>query len=154
MEASRLLMRFLDPTLVAQRMDFVQELRPRAEDYAAVFTPDVADSIRGAYGAVWQSPPLWRIRPDQTYLRVSAATAEELGRGGGQAQAFPGGYREIAPFLSPGRVWVCWEFLAPGALAGISYDGLVPLEGRWAWFPKPWRALPKTKQKAVSHWSE
>lgn len=155
LRATRFLARFIDPALAATRLEMVLELKPRPEDYARVFTPDVAEAVQGAYSGIWQSTPVWRIRPDQTFLRVFAATVPELRDSKGEAPSFPGGYREAAPFLVDGPVWICWELQVPAARAGMTFDGLVPFEDeRWAWFPKPWRALPKKKVKAVSHWSE
>ena len=29
----------------------------------------------------------------------------------------------------------------PGESLGMAFDGLVHVNGHWAWFPKPWRAL-------------
>ena len=155
LEATKLLMKFLDPALVAERLAMVLALRPAPEDYARVFVPEIADTVRTSYENVWRTAPLWRIRPDQTYLKVSAATVEELQGGGGQTMAFPGGYRDVAPFFAPGFIWVAWEFMAPSAVGGMSFDGLVPVGDRWAWFPKPWRVVPVAAiQRVASQWAD
>jgi hypothetical protein len=54
---------------------------------------------------------------------------------------FPGGYRAIAGYLRAERVWLCWRYAAHGAERGTLYDGLVQLEGRWLWCPKPYRVV-------------
>jgi len=55
--------------------------------------------------------------------------------------AFAGGLPDVAEQLVPDRFWVAWEFVEPGASCGMAYHGLVWLDGRFAWFPKPWRVL-------------
>lgn len=130
------------------------ELRPRPEDYARVFAPALAAAARDHLEQLWQTTPELRLRPDQTELRVHAATVDDLRSGTAKANAFPGGYRKLAPFLTDGHIWICWDVVAPGAGAGMSFDGLVPLDDRWAWFPKPWRALSREKAPAGSHWTD
>jgi hypothetical protein len=36
---------------------------------------------------------------------------------------------------------VRWKFVKPGETIGMAYDGLVFVNGHWAWFPKAWHAL-------------
>jgi hypothetical protein len=141
-EAGLLLRRFVDPALVAHRSDMVLALRPRHEDYAAVFAGDAAAAARAGYEGLWSNPPRWPIRPEQTALRVECALSDDFATGRAGAISFPGGYRAITRHLIPGRIWVCWEFLAPTARDGLAFDGLVEVGDRWAWFPKPWRVLP------------
>jgi hypothetical protein len=57
------------------------------------------------------------------------------------SRQFPQGYRAIAKWLQPGRVWVAWKYLKPGAQSGDAYNGLVWVDDHWAWFPKPFRVL-------------
>jgi hypothetical protein len=73
--------------------------------------------------------------PGQTELRISVSLAEALG------PEFPGGYRRVAAQLQPGFAWVAWSFVAPGESAGLSFDGLVRIDDRFAWFPRPWKLL-------------
>jgi hypothetical protein len=54
---------------------------------------------------------------------------------------FPRGYRSIAHWLQPERIWLAWKYLAPGAQSGVAYNGLVWMDDHWAWFPKPFRVL-------------
>ena len=37
--------------------------------------------------------------------------------------------------------WWRWKFTKPGEDLGMAYDGLVFVNGHWAWFPKPYRAI-------------
>jgi hypothetical protein len=132
----------------------VAGLRPDPADYERVFIEEAVAHARASFEALWQASFAVRVRPAQIELHVAAATVEELVEGTGAAQAFPGGYRDAATFFRPGHIWVCWELREPGAPAGMAFDGLVPLDDRWAWFPKPWRHMPTRRPRAVSHWTE
>jgi hypothetical protein len=73
---------------------------------------------------------------------VSSTAPALLRSPGHPSWEFPGGYRAIAGFLEPSRIWLCWQYHPPGG-AGISYDGLVWQGERWVWFPKPWRMVER-----------
>lgn len=144
--ATDLLSRFLPADLAPdERAALTQALCPRDEDYASAFLPPHAERVRVVYQGLWALRPAPSIAPTpgQTLLRLAVASAEELATGQPAAAEFPGGYREIGALLAPGSLWVSWHFLAPGESAGLLFDGLCYLgaEGRFAWFPKPWRAL-------------
>ena len=118
-------------------------LRPRPGDAAKVFRADVAGAIDAAQSQSWDAGRV-RIRPqsDQTALQVSVCPAGLLAQGGPLARPFPGAYRALAEYLEPSRTWATWVHHAPGKTKGLRYDGLVWVDDHWAWFPKPWRALP------------
>ncbi len=71
---------------------------------------------------------------------VTAALAPRAVDGFERSQ-FPGGYRDITGHLQPDRVGLTFVFVAPGEARGMADDGLVWIDGRWAWFPTPWRDL-------------
>lgn len=117
-------------------------ITPRDGDLRLAFIEEVAEHLAPLYAAMWGSPPLaLGVARDQTQLRATAATVELLRDGHPATEGFPGGYRRMAPALAPGRVWVAWKYVRPGASSGMSFDGLVFLDDHWAWFPKPWRGL-------------
>ena len=118
------------------------KLKPRDEDYEAVFTGAALASARAGYARLWAAPPPWPVKPDQTTIRIGAAYAEDFAGDDPRTRPFPGGYKGISPHLVPGRVWLVWEHVAPGATDGILFDGLVDLSDHFAWFPKPWRVVP------------
>ena len=112
--------------------------QPRPEDAAAVFTEQVAAAMGAHFKALWAVRPAITVHEGQTDLRLWTALSEDLLR---DAPEFPGGYKALAPYLTPGNVWISWKYTRPGATSGMAYDGLVWLEDRFAWFPKPWRVL-------------
>ena len=140
--AGRMLSQLADPARLADRLDLVVALRPLDEDYDHVFQPGAAEVARAGYAALWERPPILPIAADQTTLRLAVCYTEELIGYTGRAQSFPRGYQSIATQLVAGRIWCAWEYLRPGATDGMSFDGLVVVGDRFAWFPKPWRILP------------
>ncbi len=118
-------------------------LKPRDEDYDRVFVGAAAAAARAGYAGLWAGVPPWPARPDQTELHVAVAYTEDFAAGNERAAPFPGGYKTIAASLAPGVAWLLWEAVAPGERNGIVFDGLVPIDDRWAWFPKPWRVVPE-----------
>jgi hypothetical protein len=135
-------------------MSEIGSLRPEVGDYERVFVEEAAAHARTSYESLWNASFTVRVRPAQIELHVAAATVEELIEGTGAGLHFPGGYRDAARFFRPDHVWVCWELREPGAPAGMAFDGLVAIDDRWAWFPKPWRHMPARRPRAVSHWTE
>lgn len=154
--ATEYLSRLIDPVRAGERTTLVMALRPESGDYLRVFSEDIAEVMQQGYEALWQAPIPWRVRADQTVLQVTSASVAELKEGGetGPARHFPGGYRDVIPQLTDGFVWSVWELVAPGASAGLAFDGLVAIDDRFAWFPKPWRLLPKRRPRVTSHYAE
>ncbi len=139
--ATAALLVLVDPTRTAERARFFKSLRPGKQDYARVFQPASVPKARAFYEAMWAQPMemTWNLK--QTELRVAAALAEDFADWNPRAEPFPAGYRNIASALVPGIIWLRWEMKEPGELYGLSADGLVPLEERLLWFPRPFVAL-------------
>lgn len=131
----------VDSRRVGERMDFFRTLRPQPGDYAQVFVPPALRRAQAFYEAMWAQPmqTTWNLR--QTELRVAAALAQDFTDWNARAEPFPGGYRDVAPLLLPGVIWMRWEMKEPGELYGLSTDGLVQLGERLVWFPRPFVAL-------------
>ena len=55
----------------------------------------------------------------------------------------PGGWKLVGPFIKPGLTFYRGKFVKPGERLGMSYDGLVHVNGRWVWVPKPYKFLGK-----------
>lgn len=124
------------------------ELRPRAEDYARVFAPGVVATAQRCYETLFLAPHPIKRDPEQTVLRLFVASAADLRQHGPQALEFPGGYSQILDFLLPDSIWVHWKYVAPHRTAGMAYDGLVRIDDRWVWFPKPYRFLHEALRPA------
>jgi hypothetical protein len=66
------------------------------------------------------------------------------------SREFFSSYRRIARWLNPHRVWVAWEYLAPGESSGLACDGLVWCDDHWAWLPKPYPVLESLIRQEAS----
>jgi hypothetical protein len=127
-------------------------LRPRPEDYAKVFTADAAEAARDAFTRFWEaSPPVRAPDSAQTELSLWVAPAGMLDEENLLSRQFPGGYRGLARWLNPHRVWLAWRFSKPGAIGGLSYDGLVWCDDHWAWFPRPYLVLRDLAARTQNH---
>lgn len=138
-----LLAKFLQPN--AGHASLTKRLKPTRKDLQAVFKDaGMVDRAFHAYNLMWASPKTAiKGKPEQTQLLIWTATSEDLASGKGEAKYFPGGYRQAAEFLKSGLKIVRWKFVQPGERLGMAYDGLVVVNGRWVWVPKPWRLAKK-----------
>lgn len=118
---------------------------PRAEDYARVFTAAIAPAMELHFSSLWAQRPEVTAQVEQTELQLWSARGDQLG---GDTPGFPGGYKALAAHLVPDRIWSAWKYVRQGATLGMAYDGLVWLDDRFVWFPKPWRALKDGKSSS------
>jgi len=133
------------PLLAALRDDpsgaVMRSLVPQPADYAQVFLPSVAAAAQAAYAAFWPGLPPPQADAGQTEIQIVGVPAAALADDNPLSEGFPLGYRAIAPLLAPDRIWLRWRYARPAETAGLALDGLVWLDTRWAWFPKPYRVL-------------
>ena len=118
-------------------------LKPSSADYHAVFADDAATKAEAAYDKLWSDPKsVITASPANTELKLFKATTDDLQKWTSAAEAdFPGGYKRVASHFKPGLTVYRWKYTKPGEQLGMAYDGLIHVNGHWAWFPKPWRAL-------------
>jgi hypothetical protein len=133
--ARALLLRMMDHAASS-----ADELRPDPADYAAVFERSAVERARVGFEMLWLRSPRPHASAGQTELALFAAPASLLTDENEISRNFPGGYRRIAHLLVPHRIWLAWKYAEPGGTT-VAYDGLVWLDGRFAWFPKPWRVI-------------
>jgi hypothetical protein len=141
------------PVLQAIAMDTggsaIRELLPREDDYTLAFIGEAAAAAQAYYGSEWQRQLAEGAGPSldpNSRIEAHLAPAGMLVSDNALSRPFPGGYREIADWLDPRRVWVCWRYLPPGADSGIAMNGLVWLDDHWAWFPKPFRIADRLRR--------
>jgi hypothetical protein len=118
-------------------------LKPSSDDYRAVFVGDAAAKAESAYDKLWSDPKtVIAAPPANTELKLDKATTDDLQKWTASAAAdFPGGYKRVADRYLPGLTVYRWKYVKPGAQLGTAFDGLIYVNGHWAWFPKPWRFL-------------
>jgi hypothetical protein len=140
--ANRLAKEFLKPG--ADHAALSKQLRPSDADYAAVFDGDFGPKVAAAWTPAWDAGQMVMApKAGQTEVKVSSATTEELKAGTGNATELAGGWKEVAAKMKPGLKVYRFHFLEPGKTSGMSFDGLIYVNGNWRVFPKPWRALAK-----------
>ncbi|MFI1702502.1 hypothetical protein [Streptomyces bobili] len=126
----------------------VRSLRPTAADYRALFQPDFAGQAEAFYeDSLWgtspQPPRPW-ARYGQTELRMWKATTDEIRAWTPVVRSnFPGGYAQVKDRFRAGLTVYTWDYTKPGAERGMAYNGLVYVNGHWAFIPKPWYVLRK-----------
>ncbi|WP_138469263.1 hypothetical protein [Poseidonocella sp. HB161398] len=121
-----------DPALRAR-------LAPTEEDCAAAFhasiVPELWEAVRQG-GLPGRYPRLEPVAADALIAAPAGAFrwSNELSDG------FPGGYRKIAGWMDPGRIWLAWRGTEPDGGTRLM-DGLVFLGERWVWMPKVFRLV-------------
>jgi hypothetical protein len=118
-----------------------EALRPTPEDMAAVYDPTVISKAQSYYSTLWSKDATVTLKADQTDLKLFHATTDELLTGAPPSQKFPLGWRNTAKVLKKGLTFYSWKWAAPGDDKAQLYDGLVSVNGHWAWFPKIWNSI-------------
>lgn len=141
-EAKEVLSAFARPG--ADTAALTAALRPKPEDYEAVFDAETAKQMKTGFDPLWDEHKL-SLKPtaEQTEVGVERVTPEDLKKGDEKSAACPPGYKDIADKLKEGTVVYCFSFTRPGTKppvrSGLFGDGLVYVKDHWALFPKPWR---------------
>ena len=130
-EAQALLEKFLAPG--ADYASLTAALEPSSADYTAVFGADAAKA-ETYYTKMWKDPNA-KIKPNagQTQLLLFGTTTDLVSKD----REFPGGYSKVR--LQGKFPIYRWKFVERGKTLGMAYDGLVFVNGHFAFFPKPWR---------------
>lgn len=138
-EAKEMLSAFVAPG--ADHAKLYAELRPKPEDYEAVFVGDAAQKAKAVMEPLWESGKGLDPTSEQTQVDVAGATPEQLAKHEGTALGCPAGYKDIASKLQSTIIVYCFRFVKPGERGGLAGDALVHVNGHWAYFPKPFRYL-------------
>ena len=120
-----------------------EAFRPRPGDAAKVFLPELAPAIEAALERRWAKGVT--IAPDAGQTEVSAQVAfkEDFESDAPNTRDFAQAFKPLAAYLQSSRPWVSWTFHEPGKEKGTRYEGLVWIDDHWAFFPKPWRLIPR-----------
>lgn len=139
--ARQLLSQFLPSGIDKEAL--TKQLRPTSKDFKAVFISDVAAKVEEGYRQPWEEGRIViHGQPGETELLIGSATTEELQKQSGDAGYFPIGYTKAAPYFNAGLRIYRFKFVRPGDNLGFAWDGLMYVNGHWAFFPQPWRVIP------------
>jgi hypothetical protein len=138
-EGRALLNRFFDP--LADHAAMTLALKPTAEDVRAVYGEPLAAKLIANYDELFASGGAIQPKPGQTQLLTTFTTTGALKRGDPVLAEFPGGYEDVLPYIVGNVPIARFKFVEPGETLGMAFDGLVHVNERWVFMPRPWRAL-------------
>lgn len=129
------------PALIRQLHDpaFVQTLKPTHEDLLSLFDEGLVNAAEQSIHQLYANSNLLVTLPQGAELKVVACPAGLLRWSNMLSDKFPGGYRDLAGWMTPNRIWMCWK--VETAKTSMAYDGLVWIDDHWCWLPKIFRAL-------------
>ncbi len=129
------------PQLIRQMNDpaFVQKLMPTRADLATIFDEPLVDAAYGYLQQLYAGGQLAIELPPQATLEVVACPAGLMRWANMLSNKLPGGFRDIAGWMIPNRIWIGWKVETETTC--MSYDGLVWVDDHWCWLPKIYRAL-------------
>ncbi|HVE81429.1 MAG TPA: hypothetical protein VND93_01220 [Myxococcales bacterium] len=132
---------------------YVAGLAPRRADIPLLFDESIAEPVADAVMAEWARPPIANPGEGYSELKITAASAGLLRFPSELSDPFPRGYRDIAPWMAPSRVWMTWTWSSASG-GTIRYDGLVWLDDHWAWLPKAFRYVGKVLEARLGPFPE
>jgi hypothetical protein len=101
----------------------------------------LASSLIDAYDGLFVPGAVIRPKPGQTELLSIFTTTGALKRGDPVLAEFPGGYKDVLDYIVGDVPIARFKFVEPGEDLGLAFDGLVHVNGRWVFMPKPWNGL-------------
>ena len=121
--------------------DFVKTLKPNRHHLTRLFDQQLIDLAELAVESLYADPNLCvEHLPPDSRIEVVATPAGLLRWPNLLSEKFPGGYSDIAGWMNPKCIWMCWKVIGPAGDI-VSYDGLVWLDHQWLWLPKIFRFL-------------
>jgi len=136
----QLLLQFFEPG--ADHAALTVALKPTPEDVRAVYAEPLASRLIENYDALYQPGTAIRPKPEQTELLTFFSTTAALQSGDPMLAEFPGGYKKVLSHFVSDVPIVRFKFVKAGERIGIAADGLIYVNERWVFMPKPWRSLP------------
>lgn len=119
----------------------MRRLRPTQADYRAVYKEPVAGDLEAANDRHWEKGETLRVSAQRTEILMIVVPTDDLIDGKPVLAEFPGGYRRVLPFLNRGIPIARFKYVEPGKTTGLAVDGLVHVNGRWVFMPKPWTVV-------------
>lgn len=135
----RLLMKFFEKN--ADHAALTAALRPSPQDVRTVYGEPLATALVAGYDKLFQPGAAIRPKPGQVDLLTVFTTTGKLKAGEPVLREFPGGYKRISDRFLVDVPIARFKFVKAGESLGMAYDGLIFVNGRWVFMPKPWRGL-------------
>lgn len=138
--ARALAAQFLAGSGVDQRLAMAK-LRPTQADYRAVYKEPVAGDLEAENDRHWEKGGTLRVSAARTEILMLVVPTDDLIDRKPSLREFPGGYQRVLPFLNRGIPIARFKYVEPGNTTGLAVDGLVHVNGRWVFMPKPWTVV-------------
>ena len=119
----------------------MKRLRPTQADYLAVYKEPVAGALEAANDRHWEKGETLRVSAQRTDILMIVVPTDDLIDSKPVLSEFPGGYRRVLPYLKRGIPIARFKYVEPGKTTGLAVDGLVHVNGRWVFMPKPWTVV-------------
>lgn len=129
----------MDVLATLQSAEQLTHLMPDSSDCAELFDASIADRVSRAIRATGAPSRGIRAVPHSA-SEISPAPAGALRWSNELSDRFPRGYRRIAGWMEPSRIWLTWAGHEPDG-GVLRMDGLVFVNSRWVFLPKPWRIV-------------
>ncbi|MCB1340895.1 MAG: hypothetical protein KDK24_07505 [Pseudooceanicola sp.] len=138
-EARALLQQFMEPG--ADRVALTAALKPSPEDIAEVYAEPLAGKLVVSYEQTFTPGIQIGPKPGQNALWIAYGTTAALKSGAPIKAKFPSAYDQVLQYFRGDHPIVRFKFVEGDANYGLSFDGLIFVNGRWVLMPKPWRVL-------------
>lgn len=119
----------------------MKKLRPTQADYLAVYKEPVAGALEAENDRLWEKGETLRVSAQRSEILMIVVPTDALIDGKPVLSEFPGGYRRVLPHLKRGIPIARFKYVEPGKTTGLAVDGLVHVNGRWVFMPKPWTVV-------------
>lgn len=137
--AAQMLSNFLRPG--ADVAALTAELKPTDDEIAMVYGEELAAKLVPYYAELYSSGATVKGKPGNNAVIIHRATTKGLKDGEPVLRDFPGGYEQVRASLQGEYPIIHFKFVNKGEKSGMSYDGLIYINDRWVFMPKPWRVL-------------
>ena len=128
-----------DPVLARlHEPDFARSLCPSEADCARLFDAEIAAEVAEGARRVHASGAMTNPPMPGSTVTSCAAAAGLLRWPNERSEKFPRGYRRIAGWMTPERIWLTWAVQTASG-GSVRYDGLAWVDDHWIWLPKPYR---------------
>ena len=116
-------------------------LKPAAADIRAVYAEPLASALIASYEQMYTPDAVIQPKPEHKQLLTTFTTTGHLKAGDPVLDEFPGGYKDVLDYFVADVPIGRFKFVEPGETLGLAFDGLIFVNNRWVFMPKPWRAL-------------
>ncbi len=120
---------------------FIESLKPRAEDIHAVYKEPLASNLVILYEEMYKSISNLRMFPEHNAVISDFSTTMKLKNDEAELKKFPKGFAKVLDYFAGDFPIATFKFVKLGEDMGSSFSGLVYVNNRWVLMPKPWRGL-------------